>query len=150
VATSVSDIAESMDTYLAYWEKQRKQNARLADLAAGMALFSKVPTTLPESSSRQDARIALLMRAEGHSREAVTDVIWRCAPELRGEEKRDWRRYAARTAAYAFGVAGDMELAKMPRMERRPEEQPPPLPPPPAPPHPDDERQRETPRLRMR
>ena len=52
------------------------------------------------------------------------DAIWRSAPEWRGEEKRDWRRYAARTAAYAFGLAGDMELAKMPRMEPKPIEAP--------------------------
>ena len=49
-------------------------------------------------------------------------VIRRCAPTLRREEKRDWQRYAARTAAYAFGLAGDMELARMPRVEQKPKE----------------------------
>jgi hypothetical protein len=52
------------------------------------------------------------MRAEGHSRENVTEVIRRYGLEWREEEKRDWRRYAGRTANYAFGMAGDMELAK--------------------------------------
>ena len=91
-----------------------------------MALFGKKPSTLPQSLSRLDARIALLMRADGHEREAVIDAIRRCAPELREDEKRDWRRYATRTAAYAFGLAGDMELAKMPRMKPKPLEAPPP------------------------
>jgi hypothetical protein len=114
---------------------------------AGMALFGKVPSIPPESSSRQDSRIALFMRAEGHSREAVMDAIWRCAPELRREEKRDWRRYAARTAAYAFSLAGDMELAKMPRMKPKPIET---LPPPMEFVQVEPEQQWETPRLRMR
>ena len=66
------------------------------------------------------------MRADGHSRESVIKAIWRYAPEWRSDEKRDWRRYAARTAAYAFGFAGDEELAKLPRLERKLEEVPPP------------------------
>ncbi len=72
---------------------------------------------------------------EGHSREAVSEDIRRSTPELRKEEQRDWRRYAARTTAYAFGLGGDMELANMPqtaresqqaRMEAKPVEVPPP------------------------
>lgn len=94
--------------YAAHWKIQQEQNARLAALKAGMALFGRVLNPPPESSSRQDARIALLMRAEGHSREAVAEAIRRSAPELRQKEKRDWRRYAARTAAYAFGLGGDI------------------------------------------
>ena len=90
-----------------------------------MALFSKELSTPPESSSRQDARIALLMRAEGYSHEAIIESIRRYAQEKRGEAKRDWSRYATRTAAYAFGVAGDMELARMPRREQKPVEMPP-------------------------
>ena len=136
---------EALDTYTAHWERERRKAAARDSLAAGMALFSKVLTTTPESSSRQDARIALLMRAEGYSSEAVIESIRRYAREKRREEKRDWSRYATRTAAYAFGLAGDMELARMPRMEQKPVE----LPPPPA----ESvltEPEREAPRLRMR
>ena len=136
---------EALAAYAAHWEIQRKQNARLIALAAGLALFGKVLSPPPESSSRLDAKVALLMRTDGHSREDVTEAIRHCAPEIRGEEKRDWRRYAVRTANYAFGMAGDMELAHMPRMAQRPVE---PLPPPPAPQEHDPKR--ETPRLRMR
>jgi hypothetical protein len=129
--------------YAAHWEIQRKQNARRIALAAGMALFSKVLNPPPESSSRLDAKVALLMRAEGHSREGVTEAIRRYGPEWRGEEKRDWWRYAGRTAGYAFGMAGDMELTRVPRMEPKPSEASPPK-------QSEDEPQRETSRLRMR
>jgi hypothetical protein len=143
----VTNSGEALAAYAAHWEIQRKQNARLTALAAGMALFSKVLNPPPESSSRLDARVALLMRAEGYSRERVTEAIRRYGLEWREEEKRDWRRYAGRTAGYAFGMAGDMELARMPRMEPKPVEPPPP----PSPPKQyEDEAWRETPRLMMR
>jgi hypothetical protein len=131
---------EALAAYAAHWEIQYKQNARIAALAAGMALFGKVLSPPPESSSRLDAKVALLMRMEGHSRENVAEAIRLAAPELRGEEKRDWRRYAGRTANYAFGMAGDMELARMPRIEQKPVE---------PPEGPNDGALRETPRLRM-
>jgi hypothetical protein len=36
-----------------------------------------------------------------------------CAPEDASEQPdRDWRRYAERATAYAFGVAGDVKLAQ--------------------------------------
>jgi hypothetical protein len=139
----VTNSGEALAAYATHWEIQRKQNARRIALAAGMALFGKVLNPPPESSSRLDARVALLMRAEGHSREAATEAIRRYGPEWREEEKRDWRRYAGRTAGYAFGMAGDMELARMPRMEPKPVESPPSK-------QSEDEPQRETSRLRMR
>lgn len=135
---------EALAAYAAHWEIHQQQNARRAALAAGMALFGRVLAPPPESSSRQDARIALLMRVEGHSREAVTEALRVYGSEWRDGEDRDWRRYAARTAGYAFGLAGDMELVHMPRMEAKPVEPPPP--PKPS----EDEMQRETPRLRLR
>ena len=142
-----SNLDDALTAYAAHWEKAREKTAALISLAKGMALFSKIPSTPLESVSRQDARIVLFMRNEGHSREAVVNAIWHCAPKLRKDEKRDWRRYATRIAAYAFGLAGDMELAKMPRMEPKPIE---------ATPLPvksvygEPEPQWETPRLRMR
>ena len=138
-------LDEALAAYAIHWERLCRQSAARAALAAGMALFSKVLTTPPESLSRQDARIALLMRAEGYSREVVTESIRHYAQAMRGKEQRDWNRYAARTTAYAFGMAGDMELAKMPRMEQKPQE-PPPLPVESVP----VELEREAPRLRMR
>lgn len=60
--------------------------------------------------------IAVRLRATGHSREAVAATIRQCAPTIREDqgkhESRDWQRYVERTAAYAFGVAGDVALAR--------------------------------------
>ena len=143
-----ANLADAQTAYAVHRQEiLRQQNVRSAALTAGMALFGKTWTAPPRSLSRQDAWVALLMRADGHSREAVTDAIWRSAPELRREEKRDWRRYATRTAAYAFGLAGDMALAKMPRMKPKPIETPPP---PMESVQIEPEPQRKAPRLRMR
>ena len=66
-----------------------------------------------EDYSRVDAMIALRLRATGHSKEAVAEAINQCAPSIREKnEGRNWQRYADRTADYAFGMAGDLELAK--------------------------------------
>ncbi len=56
--------------------------------------------------------IALRMRANGHSPEAVLAAIRDCAPQIRTgiEKRRNWQRYAERTAGYAFGFAGDRDL----------------------------------------
>jgi hypothetical protein len=143
--TTPADAQAAYATHLR--EILRQQNIRFAALTEGMALFGKTWTAPPRSLSRQDARIALLMRAEGYSREAVMDALWHCVPELRGEEKRDWRRYATRTAAYAFGMAGDVELAKIPRMKPKAIVVPPP---PVEPVQVESAPQWEAPRLRMR
>ena len=63
--------------------------------------------------SRVDAMIALRMRSNGHSREEVAETIQACAPTIRDNQTgRNWQRYAERTADYAFGVAGDVDLMK--------------------------------------
>lgn len=61
--------------------------------------------------SRLDALIALKMRVDGYSREDVAEAILRHALETR-DENRDWNRYAERAVAFAFGAAGDAELAQ--------------------------------------
>ena len=63
--------------------------------------------------SRVDAMIALRMRANGHSRKVVTDTTNLCAPVIREyPSNSNWQGYAERTADYAFGVAGDQDIAK--------------------------------------
>ncbi|MDR2891623.1 MAG: relaxase/mobilization nuclease domain-containing protein [Deltaproteobacteria bacterium] len=150
--STVAVSREALVAYAAHWEIQQKENKRRATMAAAMALFCKVPAKQPESSSRLDARIALPMRAEGHSREAVTDALRRSAQKLRNEEQRDWQRYAARTAAYAFGLAGDLELARMPQAQRASSVEVKPVANPQPPPQQQHEEEawREVPRLRMR
>lgn len=66
-----------------------------------------------EDYSRVDAMIALRMRSNGHSREAVVETIRACAPTIRDSQTgRNWQRYAERTADYAFGPAGDRDLER--------------------------------------
>lgn len=66
-----------------------------------------------EDYSRVDAMIALRLRFNGHSQEAVAETIRTCAPSIRGSgAKRNWERYAERTAAYAFGYAGDRDIER--------------------------------------
>lgn len=65
--------------------------------------------------SRVDAMIALRMRSNGHSRSDVAETVRVCAPTIRDAEKaggRNWQRYAERTADYAFGMAGDVDMAR--------------------------------------
>ncbi len=61
--------------------------------------------------------IALQMRANGYSPEAVMATIMHCAPQIRAENqrRRDWQGYAARTINYAFGYAGDRDLHRYER-----------------------------------
>ena len=86
--------ADSASAYYAHYENIR-QHLALEDL------------------SRVDAMIALRLRATGHSQQAVAETVRQCAPTIREKnEGRNWQRYAERTAAYAFSVAGDVALAK--------------------------------------
>jgi hypothetical protein len=92
--------------------------------------------------SRIDAMIALRMRSTGHSREAVAEAIRQCASKAHEEkESRDWQRYAERAVAYAFGIAGDVELARSEALRKQWEKAE-------APDVPDAPRP-ETPRMRM-
>ena len=64
-------------------------------------------------SDHLNAYVALQMRKEGFSREVVANTIFHCAPEDQpGQSERNWRRYTERITAYAFGIAGDMTLAR--------------------------------------
>ena len=68
-----------------------------------------------------DARIALHLREDGFTREDIEENIRQCAPETQPEHERDWQRYAERATDYAFGVQGNLWLAK--QAEARKEEQ---------------------------
>jgi hypothetical protein len=82
-----------------------------ADPRAAFTAHQKFLRDKIAEKSRRDAMIALRMRATGHSQEAVAATVRENAPEAH-QETRDWNRYADRTTAYAFGVAGDVELAQ--------------------------------------
>ncbi len=100
--------------------KQRQQTAfaptiQTSPQAAYFAHYENIRSYITvEDFSRVDAMIALRMRANGHSPEAVFTAIRDCAPQIRTgtEKRRDWQRYAERTMNYAFGYAGDRDLIK--------------------------------------
>jgi hypothetical protein len=62
-------------------------------------------------ASRLDASVALWMRATGYTREEVANEMYRKARPFR-KESRDWKEYAHRTVWYAFGTAGDIDIAE--------------------------------------
>lgn len=73
-------------------------------------ILKDVPDTTPD---RLNASIALQMRKVGFTREVVEDTLFQCAPQTWSEPiERDWRRYAQRTTACAFGMEGDIRLAR--------------------------------------
>ncbi|MBD5416846.1 MAG: hypothetical protein HDR50_04135 [Desulfovibrio sp.] len=66
-----------------------------------------------EDFSRVDAMIALRLRSNGHTQPEVEETIRACAPAIRERRAgRNWQRYAERTAAYAFGYAGDRDMER--------------------------------------
>lgn len=98
--TSLPQGQRPGDAVSAYW-------AHLEDIRNHMGI---------EDYSRVDAMIALRLRANGHSYDAVMEAVFRCAPAIREKPAgRNWRRYAERTANYAFGLAGDLALEKQER-----------------------------------
>jgi hypothetical protein len=89
---------------------EQKYDPVKAYAAHRQSLLKAMPDAEP---SRMDAYIALRMREKGFTQEVVRQTILQCAPKAQGEQtERDWRRYAERATAYAFGVAGDIKLAQ--------------------------------------
>jgi hypothetical protein len=63
-------------------------------------------------ASRLDAAVALRMRLAGYTHAEVANEMYRKARPLRKEESRDWKEYARRAVWYAFGAAGDIDIAE--------------------------------------
>jgi hypothetical protein len=72
-------------------------------------------------ASRIDLEIAIRMRVTGHARVHIQRAIEERAPEMRPGERRDWKEYARRTVATAFGVPGDRQIERLaaPRLRWR-------------------------------
>ena len=88
----------------------QKYDPHKAYAAHRQAALKNAPDLEP---SRLDAYIALCMREKGFKRKIVLETIAQYAPQgQEGQTERDWRRYAERATAYAFGVAGDVKLAR--------------------------------------
>jgi hypothetical protein len=72
------------------------------------ALQKKHPVKV--DASRLDAMIALWMRCTGYTRQEVANEMYKKARPLRAES-RDWKDYAHRMVWYAFGAAGNIDIA---------------------------------------
>lgn len=120
--SKAQELARQIEREYAAMEARRRQHPRVVPtfphstdtVTAYYAHYENIRQHLTvEDFSRVDAMIALRLRAIGHSQQAVTEALCQCAPTIREKkEGRDWQRYAERTAAYAFSVAGDVALAK--------------------------------------
>jgi hypothetical protein len=85
-------------------------------MAYRQVLLKRYPEKM--DASRMDAMIALRMRLAGYTRQDAANEMYRKARPLRKEtESRDWQQYLSRVVWYAFGVAGDIDIAafKAPR-----------------------------------
>jgi hypothetical protein len=77
-------------------------------LAYRELVLKKFPEKMDES--RRDAMVALYMRVAGYTATEVANEMHRKARPL-CTESRDWKEYARRTVWYAFGAAGDIDIA---------------------------------------
>jgi hypothetical protein len=90
------------------------QFPKIGDMASPYSAYREIMVKrFPEKmdASRLDAAVALRMRLAGYTRAEVANEMYRKARPLRKEESRDWKEYAHRTVWYAFGAAGDIDIA---------------------------------------
>ena len=87
---------------------------RTSATAAYYAHYTDLRQHMPLADlSRVDGMIAVRLRATGHSPQEIAEAISQCAPTIRDKaQRRDWARYAERTACYAFGAGGDMVIGR--------------------------------------
>jgi hypothetical protein len=60
-----------------------------------------------------DAEIAVLLRLTGHSRHNIVQAIELGAAGDRPNERHDWKAYAERTTAFAFGRASKQPAERL-------------------------------------
>jgi hypothetical protein len=90
------------------------QFPKIGDMASPYSSYREIMAKrFPDKmdASRLDAAVALRMRVAGYTREEVANEMYRKARPLRNEESRDWKEYGHRAVWYAFGVAGDIDIA---------------------------------------
>ena len=82
---------------------------RAAYAAFGRAILQASPNV---TLDRFNASIAYQMRKVGFPPKVVEETLFQCAPQAwKKPPDRDWRRYAHRMMAYAFGIEGDTSVA---------------------------------------
>jgi hypothetical protein len=84
-----------------------------------LAEILRNPESIGRDPSRIDLEIAIRMRVTGHARIDVQRAIEESAAEARPVERRDWKEYARRTVATAFGPPRDREIERVPPSRTR-------------------------------
>jgi hypothetical protein len=94
-------------------EVQEFQFPKIGSMASPyLAYREAIQKKYPEKpdASRIDAMVAIWMRCTGYTMQEVGNEMYKKARPLR-EENRNWKDYAPRMAWYAFGAAGDIDIA---------------------------------------
>jgi hypothetical protein len=89
------------------------QFSKIGNMASPYSAYREIMAKrFPEKmdASRLDAAVALRMRLAGYTRAEVANEMYRKARPLR-QESRNWKEYAHMAVWYAFGVAGDIDIA---------------------------------------
>ena len=98
-------------------EVRKREFPRVGTLASPYAAYREmVKKRFPEKmdESRLDAAIALYMRCAGYTRQEVASELYRHAPARPVGQNRDERiEYGRRAVWYAFGTAGDIDIANV-------------------------------------
>ncbi len=98
-------------------EVRKREFPRVGTLASPYATYREmVKKRFPEKmdESRLDAAIALYMRCAGYTRQEVASELYRHAPARPVGQNRDERiEYGRRAVWYAFGTAGDIDIANV-------------------------------------
>ena len=98
-------------------EVRKREFPRVGTLASPYATYREmVKKRFPEKmdESRLDAAIALYMRCAGYTPQEVANEVFRHAPARPVGQNRDERiEYGRRVVWYAFGTAGDIDIANV-------------------------------------
>lgn len=98
-------------------EVRKREFPRVGTLASPYAAYREmVKKRFPEKmdESRLDAAIALYMRCAGYTPQEVANEVFRHAPARPNGQSRDERiEYGRRVVWYAFGTAGDIDIANV-------------------------------------
>jgi len=98
-------------------EVRKREFPRVGTLASPYAAYREmVKKRFPEKmdESRLDAAIALYMRCAGYTPQEVANEVFRHSPARPVGQNRDERiEYGRRAVWYAFGTAGDIDIANV-------------------------------------
>ena len=98
-------------------EVRKREFPRVGTLASPYVAYREmVKKRFPEKmdESRLDAAIALYMRCAGYTPQEVANEVFRHSPARPNGQSRDERiEYGRRVVWYAFGTAGDIDIANI-------------------------------------